>query len=67
MEPTEDPAEVFANLAVLAGLLKAGEPVTPAVRTFAECVVTECAALADGYGTEDETAGDHIRLSLLTK
>jgi len=65
MESNRDPAEVFEELAVMAGLLKAGEPVPPAVRTFAECVVTECAALGDGYGTEDGTAGDQIRASFL--
>jgi hypothetical protein len=65
MEPNRNPDEVFAELAVMAGLLKAGEPMPPAVRTFAECVVTECAALGDGYGNEDETAGDQIRASFL--
>ncbi|MGJ7512256.1 hypothetical protein [Variovorax sp. GT1P44] len=37
------------------------------VQAFAESVVAECAALGDGYGSEDETAGDQIRANLLSQ
>ena len=51
----------------MSGLLKPGQAIPAAVQTFAECVVAECAVLGDGYGTEDETAGDQIRASFLSQ
>lgn len=67
MELNRNPIEVFADLAVMSGLLKPGEAIPAAVQTFAESVVAECAVLGDGYGSEDETAGDQIRASLLSQ
>ena len=65
METNRDPIEIFADLAVMSGLLKPGDAIPAAVQSFAESVVAECAVLGDGYGSEDETAGDQIRASLL--
>ncbi|MDM0003069.1 hypothetical protein QTI24_31140 [Variovorax sp. J22P240] len=67
METNRDRIEVFADLAVMSGLLKAGDAIPAAVQIFAESVVAECAVLGDDYGSEDETAGDQIRASLLTR
>lgn len=66
METNRDRTEVFADLAVMSGLLKPGDAFPAAVQIFAESVVAECAVLGDGYGSEDETAGDQIRASLLS-
>ena len=66
MEINRDRTEVFADLAVMSGLLKPGDAIPAAVQSFAESVVAECAVLGDGYGSEDETAGDQIRASLLS-
>ena len=67
MDPNRDRIEVFADLAVMSGLLNPGDAIPAAVQAFAESVVAECAVLGDGYGTEDETAGDQIRASLLSR
>jgi hypothetical protein len=66
---TEDqkPGKLFADLAVMSGLLKPGEPIPAAVQAFAESVVAECAVIGDSYGSEDVTAGDQIRASLLSE
>ena len=66
METNRDRTEVFADLAVMSGLLKPGDAIPAAVQIFAESVVAERAVLGDGYGSEDETAGDQIRASLLS-
>jgi len=49
MDPNRDRIEVFADLAVMSGLLNPGDAIPAAVQAFAESVVAECAVLGDGY------------------
>lgn len=58
--------EDLAEMAREAGVLAAGEKLSPQLLAYTQAVVEQCASIADHYASsdEEECAADHIRAML---
>jgi hypothetical protein len=53
--------EDLAAIAVEAGLLPLGEPITGQMLAYGYEVIAACARIGDRHGDDGNNAGDHIR------
>lgn len=51
----------MASMAVAAGLMDEGEPMSPELQKYSFLLLQACAKIGSGYGDVDANAGDHIR------
>jgi len=65
--PHADPIDIYTELAVQAGLARAGDKLDQNMIDFAAALVDRCAAIGDRYTLPENeaNAGEHIRAELL--
>ncbi|MDT0137742.1 hypothetical protein [Acidovorax sp. PRC11] len=59
--PPSDGERAMASMAVAAGLIDEGEPMSPELQNYSYLLLHACAQIGSRYGDADANAGDHIR------
>lgn len=59
--PTSDGERAMASMAVAAGLILDGQPISPELQRYSYLLLHACVQIGSRYGNLDANAGDHIR------
>lgn len=59
--PPSDGERAMTSMAVAAGLIGEGDPMSPELQNYSYLLLQACAQIGSGYGDLDANAGDHIR------